>query len=152
MPPVNYAMWTHGHSMQIEYPERVLHVARFGSHISVEGKPGTDNWFHFAIPTPVIAHGARTFISSVLIEFATRSTDAIVRHVHVYDGRTKIAEHNDINLSGNIGLKRFDVAAYPAAQLGVGISVGVEFGVDPKSHIMDFFAAGCDFGPLLVHL
>mgnify|MGYP001404356031 CR=1 FL=1 len=51
---LSYASWIHGHSMAIEYPDRIVSQWRAGFSITVEGKRGTHNWFHFAIPTPVI--------------------------------------------------------------------------------------------------
>ena len=47
----------HGHAMQIEYPERLESFVRKGYHTRVYGKPGTDNWFHFAVPTLSILEG-----------------------------------------------------------------------------------------------
>ena len=75
------------------------------------------------------------------------SADAIVKHVHVYDGETKIVEHNNINLHGSAGFKRFDVPNHPAVKLGIGISIGVAFGVEGMPHHMEFISAGCDFVP-----
>jgi hypothetical protein len=43
--------------MHIEYPDRILSERRAGPYIQVVGKPGTENWFYLAIPTPVIVNG-----------------------------------------------------------------------------------------------
>jgi hypothetical protein len=74
----------------------------------------------------------------------TLSDDAVIRDVHIYDGPNKIAEHNGVDLSGNIGFSRFDAPTVPFVQWGVGISVGVRFG-ETGSRIMRFKSAGCDF-------
>jgi len=142
---ISYASWIHGHSMQIEYPDRISYVRRLGSKIHVEGWPGTGNWFHFAIPTPVIIDDIRLKIDSVLLRFRTGSTDAYVRHVHIYDGEYKIAEHNDIYLSEQNDLVRLAVPDKPYMHWGLGISIGVEFGLELMDHSMDFISAGCDF-------
>lgn len=142
---VSYASWIHGHSMQIEYPDRISYVRRIGSRINVVGWPGTGNWFHFAIPTPVIIDDVRLKIDSVLLSFRTGSTDAYVRHVHIYDGEDKIAEHNDIYLSEENDLVRLAVPDQPYVHGGIGISIGVDFGLELMDHSMDFIAAGCDF-------
>jgi len=142
---VSYASWIHGHSMQIEYPNQISYVRRVGSRIHLEGWPGTGNWFHFAIPTPVIIDDVRLRVDSVLLSFRTGSTDAFVRHVHVYDGENKIAEHNDLYLSEQNDLVRLTVPDKPYIQLGLGISLGVDFGLEIMDHSMDFIAAGCDF-------
>jgi len=144
-PIISYASWIHGHSMQIEYPDRIAAVRRAGFSINVEGKPGTSNWFHFAIPTPVIIDDVRLRADSVMLRFTTGSVDAFVQHVHVYDGEKKIAEHNDIDLSKENAFVRLAVPDSPLVQWGLGISIGVGFGVESMDHHMDFISAGCDF-------
>jgi hypothetical protein len=140
-----YASWIHGHSLQIEYPERVINVRRAGFSISLEGKPGSSNWFHFAIPTPVIINDVRLRAESVMLVFKTGSVDAFVRDIHVYDGATRIAVHDGVNLSKDHPFERFVIPDTPQIGLGLGISIGVAFGVESMSHTMEFFSAGCDF-------
>ncbi|MBN1509400.1 MAG: hypothetical protein JW955_21315 [Sedimentisphaerales bacterium] len=144
-PKISYASWIHGHSMQIESPDRLARLIRVGWCVFVEGKPGTENWFHFAVPTPVIIDDVRLQADSVMLRFATGSVDAFVRDVHVYDGRTRIAEFNDLNLSGAQDFVRLTLPGAPAMWQALGISVGVGFGVEAMDHGMEFFAAGCDF-------
>jgi hypothetical protein len=58
----HYEFWTHGVNVQIEYPHRiagrteeeVAEPRRSGWGTLVYQKENTTNWFHFAIPTPVI--------------------------------------------------------------------------------------------------
>lgn len=144
-PRIAYASWIHGHSMQIEYPDRIASERRAGFFIMIEGMPGTDNWFHFAIPTPVIINDVRLQPDSVMLCFQTNSTDALVQHVHVYDGGTIIAEYDDLNLSLLNSFVRYAVPNNHQMVLGLGISVGVSFGVEAMDHHMYFAAAGCDF-------
>ena len=138
------AMWTHGHSLQIEYPERIATEWRAGFYIEVTGKPNTQNWFHFAIPTKVIVNDQRLRVGSVMLLFQTLSANAVVRDVHIYDGDTSIAVHNGVNLSGDAGFRRFDVPNNPPVRWGVGISIGVDFGNGSGSRAMRFKSAGCD--------
>lgn len=57
-----YEFWTHGVDIQIEYPENIVGETgdepaaprRSGWGTLVFQKQNTSNWFHFAIPTPVI--------------------------------------------------------------------------------------------------
>lgn len=142
---ISYASWIHGHSMQVEYPDRIASEWRAGFGITVEGKPGTTNWFHFAIPTPVIIDDVRLRADKVMLRFKTGSVDAFVRHVHVYDGEKLIAAHNDVNLSKENLFVGFVVPDRPLVLWGLGISIGVGFGVEMMDHHMDFIAAGCDF-------
>ena len=142
---ISYASWIHGHSMQIEFPDRVPYQRRTGMSFDIEGQPGTDNWFHFAIPTPVIVNDVRLRAARIILNFKTFSIDAFVRHVHVYDGIYRIAQFDDINLSMDQPGVRLDIPEKPLMLLGLGISLGVGFGVEPMSHRMEFYAAGCDF-------
>jgi hypothetical protein len=145
-----YAMWAHGHSMQIEYPDRIDLERRIGSFIQVRGKPFTSNWFHFAIPTPVIVDRTRLLVGSVMIRFRT-GPGASVFAVHIYDGENRIAAHDGLNLSpqGNFVWPRFNVPAYPPIKWGLGISIGVKFGdsanLPPNKLLFEISSAGCDF-------
>jgi len=142
---ISYASWIHGHSMQVEYPDQIAAQRRTGMSFDIEGKPGTFNWFHFAIPTPVIINDVRLQADSVLLCFWTGSPDAFVQHVHVYDGRYRIAEFNDINLSQDQPFVRLTLPDAPQILQALGISLGVGFGVEAMAHNMEFYAAGCDF-------
>jgi len=142
---ISYASWIHGHSMQVEYPDQIARHDRKGWGTDIWGKPGTENWFHFAIPTPVIINDVRMQVDSVLLSFETASADAFVRDVHVYDGWNRIAMFDGVNLSGNQSVVRFTLPDTPAIGLGLGISLGVGFGVEAMDHLMRFYAAGCDF-------
>jgi C1A family cysteine protease len=139
------AMWIHGHSIQIESPEAIARLWKAGFYAEVEGKPGTNNWLHFAIPSKVIVKDRRLRVGSVMLLLETLSAGAIVRDVHIYDGDTKIAQHNGVNVTGNAGFVRFDVPTHPPVKWGIGISVGVTFKSGSASRVMRFKSAGCDF-------
>ena len=142
---ISHASWIHGHSMQIEYPDRIASERRTGFSLNLEGKPGSSNWFHFAIPTPVIIDDVRLRADSIMLRFKTGSVDAFVRDVHVYDGERLIAAHNGVNLSKDNFFVRLVVPDRPEMLWGLGISIGVGFGVEMMDHHIEFFAAGCDF-------
>jgi hypothetical protein len=141
----SYASWIHGHSMQVEYPDRIARHERIGWGTEIEGKPGTINWFHFAIPTPVIINDVRLQADSVMLCFRTGSIDAFVRDVHVYDGGNRIAVFDNLYLSQEQPITRLVLPGTPPMGFGLGISLGVGFGVEPMNHLMTFFAVGCDF-------
>jgi hypothetical protein len=69
------AMWIHGHSMQIEVPDSLARTWKAGFYIEIEGKPNSDNWFHFAIPSKVIVNDQRLRVGSVMLLCETLSTD-----------------------------------------------------------------------------
>jgi hypothetical protein len=142
---IAHAQWAHGTSMQVEYPDRLERVTRAGFYTYLYGKPNTTNWFHFAIPTPVIVDSKRLKIVCAILRFRTFSTNAIVKHVHIYDGYNKIASHDDVNLSGNNWFKKYGVAHKPFIYWGLGISIGVAFKAGTiGQRRMDFVSAGCD--------
>jgi peptidoglycan hydrolase-like protein with peptidoglycan-binding domain len=142
------ASWTHGTSIQVEDQGAVDSMRRFGFFTRIVGKAGTTNWFHFAIPTPVIVNDVRKSIGPCLLRFQTGGTAAVVRDVHIYDGEVRVAAHDFVNLSGSQPLARFGVAHAPAVLFGVGISIGVQFGRGTApQRSMDFISAGCDFRP-----
>jgi hypothetical protein len=144
-PGVSYASWIHGNCMQVEYPEDLVRLEHDGWGTVVEGKPGTINWFHFAIPTPVIINDVRLQADSILLSFATGSIDAFVRDVHVWDGSNRIAVFDNIYLPPGEPSPRIVLPGRPTMGFGLSISLGVGFGVEPMDHGMTFFAAGCDF-------
>lgn len=145
---IAHAMWTHGHSMQIEFPDLIAWVKRSGFSIRVHSigastkkKP---SWFHFAIPTPVIVNGNRLRVGSVLIRF--RVDGAAVKAVHVFDGEKKIAGKDNLDLKPtNWHVEKVSVPKNPDIKWGLGISIRVAFGMDGRE--IEFSSAGCDFLP-----
>jgi hypothetical protein len=142
---ISYASWIHGHSMQVEYPDRLARQEHNGWGTDIEGKPGTINWFHFAIPTPVIIDDVRLQADSIMLSFKTGSLDAFLRDVHVYDGGNTIAIFDNVYLSQEQPFVRLVLPDTPYMGQGLGISLGVGFGVEPMDHTMTFYAVGCDF-------
>jgi hypothetical protein len=138
-----HAMWIHGHSLQVEYPERLSKVERRGFSVRLTSpSAGQPNWLHFAIPTPVIVNDNRLRVGSVLVRF--KCGIASVKAVHVYDGETKIAAKDNLNLSPKQWhMERIQVPGTPQVHLGLGISVLVDFG--PDDRWVEFSSAGCDF-------
>ncbi len=142
------ASWTHGTSVQVELPDSLESVRRMGFFTRIVGKPGTTNWLHFAIPTPVIVDDRRLTYGPCMLRFVTGGAAAVVRDVHLYDGEVRVAAHDGVNLSGSQAFTRFGVAHAPKVLWGVGISIGVTFGQGTAAQrTMDFISAGCDFRP-----
>ncbi|NEP85950.1 MAG: S8/S53 family peptidase [Okeania sp. SIO2C2] len=138
-----HASWTHGTSVEVEYPERLKSFRKLGFYTLVEGKPGTTNWFHYAIPTPVIVNGKRLKLESVMVRFLTQA-DATVTNVHIYDDNRKIEAFNGLSLTGNHWFERFDVLNL-LVRYGIGVSLGVKFGTKSSGHYLAFLSAGGDF-------
>jgi peptidoglycan hydrolase-like protein with peptidoglycan-binding domain len=145
---IAHAMWTHGTSVQVEYPDRIEFIQRMGFFTRIVGKPNSNNWFHFAIPSPVIVDNKRLKVGPVILRFRTLAAQAYVRDVHVWDGSGLLALHNGVNLSGDHFFEPFGIPHCPPALWGLNISIGMEFRPGtPTNRTVDFIAAGCDFRP-----
>lgn len=143
---IEHAMWVHGTDIKIEVDANVESVRRFGFFTRLVGRPNTTNWYHFAIPTAVITHGNRLTFARAMLRFVTGGPAAVVRDVHIYDGSSRIAAHQGVNLSGSQGFAKFGVAHKPDVLWGAGISIGVTTGAgSADQRRMDFISAGIDF-------
>ena len=143
---IEQAMWAHGTDLHVEVDANVESVVRFGFFTRVVGRPNTTNWYHFAIPTPVIVKGNRLAICRAMLRLVTGGTSAVVRDVHIYDGSSRIAAHQAVNLSGNQLFAVFGVHHKPDVFWGTGISIGVTTGAGTATERrMDFISAGIDF-------
>lgn len=146
--PIAHAMWAHGTDLHVEVDANVESMRRYGFFTRVIGRPGTTNWYHFAIPTPVIVDGNRLAFARAMLRLITGGPSAVVRDVHIYDGSARIAAHNSVNLSGTLPFSVFGVPHKPNAFWGAGISIGVTTGAGTAAQRrMDIISAGIDFLP-----
>lgn len=138
-----HAMWIHGHSLQVEYPQKGT-IERKGFSAKYTSMGGAQpNWIHFAIPTPVIVSGTRLRVGSVMLRFKCGGGGR-VKAIHVYDGENKIVSKDNLNLGpAQWHFERVDVPGNPEINWGLGISILVDFG--PDDRVVEFSAAGCDF-------
>ena len=143
-----HAMWVHGTDIKVEIENNVESLQRYGFFTRIVGKPNTTNWYHFAIPTSVIVDSNRLAVGRAMLRFNTGGSQAVVRDVHIYDGSTRIAAHQSVNLSGNQPFAKFGVPHKPDVVWGIGISIGVRTGTGtPAQRRIDFISAGVDFLP-----
>jgi hypothetical protein len=118
---------------------------RKGSRIQLDGKANSSNWFHMAIPTPVIVEDNNLRIDSVMLRF--RTSGAAVTKVNVYDGENEIASHHGLSLNPeDWAFERFDVPGHPGFRWGIGISFKGEFGSRGTRRI-EVSSGGGDFLP-----
>lgn len=142
------ALWVHGTSVQAE--REGYHISRSRPGWGAEFMSQGDEWFHFAIPTPVIFGGYNSELEKCFVLFRT-TLGAKISMVHLYDGATKLKEFNDLNLSGAYDTKitPANTFAVPRAHLlyGLGISVRVLFGSSTPQGVpmICFTSAGADF-------
>jgi hypothetical protein len=142
--PIAHAMWIHGHSIRVEYPDRMDDdTRRVGGYFRLVGCANTSNWFHVAIPTAVIVEGNRLRVDSVMLRF--RASGASLTTVNVYDGQNIIASHDGLSLSPeDWAFERFDVPDEPKIRWGLGISFKVKFDAGTSRKI-EVSSAGADF-------
>jgi hypothetical protein len=147
--PINHAMWSHGHAMVVENPAALVSEWRAGFFIRTVGRPGTTNWFHFGIPTPVIVNDNRLTVDSALVRLKSAGTGAKITNVHVFDGERKIASHDGLSVAPTTWqMLRWAVPGRPEVLWGVGVTVGVSFtGGSDAANTLELSSAGVDFFP-----
>ena len=141
------ASWVHGSAVHIERERYFIskQCAGYGAEFHTYGQ----EWFHFAVPTPVLLLDMRVNIHKAFVLFKTFGTARVVA-LHIYDGGAKIWERNDLRIDGDHSKidasNNFDVPQRPVVY-GIGLSVLVNFG--PPSEIgvpgIRFVTAGVDF-------
>lgn len=144
---IDHALWVHGHSAEIEYPDRVASIVQKGYCVRVQGNPSTTNWLHFAVPTAVIVDDSRMRPLSILFRYRADGGGS-VEAVHVYDGERKIAtDESPTDTVDSDGWTRIRVGVnldeILSVDWGIGISIKLRFGSEGGQ--LEFESAGCDF-------
>ena len=149
--PKLQASWVHGAAVQ---PEQELYSiskqrAGYGAIFRTHGA----EWFHFAIPTPVIVDGLRSTVKKVFVLYKTEGT-AKITAVHVYDAAKQIFAMNNLKLTGDhsqsLDSSNSWLVTAHSMQFGLGISVHVDFGDATPGGVPSiwFTTAGADFETL----
>ena len=148
------ASWVHGSNVQIEREGYFTSKRRtgYGAYFNSHNQPGKGGeWFHFAIPTPVILDGQRSTLKKFFVFYKTKLT-AKITAVHVYDAGKKIASFANLSLSGDHSQSvdqdnSWVIAQAPQMKFGLGISVHVDFGSPTPSGVPGIWlvTAGADF-------
>ncbi len=144
------ASWVHGSSVQMEREGYFISKRRtgYGAHFNTHGK----EWFHFAIPTPVILDGQRASLKKIFVFYKTEGA-AKITAVHVYDGGGKpFKKFDNLSHSGDhsTGVDKDNswvITPVHSMGFGLGISVLVNFGAATTSGVPGilFVTAGADF-------
>jgi hypothetical protein len=141
------AFWVHGVNVQMEREGYFISKRRYGFGAKFNTHGG--EWFHFAIPTPVILDGQRSSLKKVFVFYKTEGT-AKITAIHVYDAGKKIKAFDNLSLSGDHSRKIDQYNSWSFTQtiyFGLGISVHVDFGEKRKGSVpgIMFTTAGADF-------
>ena len=137
------AMWVHGSIVEAENPVTVERKKGWGAQF---GGRSQINWFHIPLTIPTVLDGARPQLAKIFVLY--RTNKAVVKSVHVFDGPRKIRGFDGLTFSGDHsgiidGWNNWTITPNISIQFGLGISVGVEFGVDQGDIL--FTSAGADF-------
>jgi hypothetical protein len=150
------AMWIHGTAAAVEDPNGLIPngIIREGVGTRFFAHSGSFNWFHMAIPTPVILDGARPKLVKVFVFY--RLGSGRIKNVHIWDGPARVKEFNGLNLwgdhPGSIDASNSWTISPPLTiKFGLGISIGIQFNtnIDTPDTVdkLEFLTttAGADF-------
>ena len=103
MVPPKEAYSIHGSAIQIEVPENLSGLRRWGGGVQLAGKPNTTNVFHFPITIRLIREGEFnpglcSYVVGLWFTFASGSKAKVV-HVFANAGNTQIFGKLNVNLS-----------------------------------------------------
>ena len=150
------AFWVHGVSVQEEREGNFILKERHG-YAAIFKTHGRE-WFHFAVPTPVMSDGDHSFVKKVFVLYKTGGT-ARITAIHVYDAGKRIAAFEKLSLTGDHSdnVDAWNSWAMPKIpsgptsihmmSFGLGISVCVDFDGPTTGDVPEiwFTAAGADF-------
>jgi hypothetical protein len=137
-----FASWAHGNALTVENPESLAEIRHMGWGTDMRVRPGQGSWFHIPVPTPVIVNDVRAKLARVFVMFDSEPGQGRIRNVHVFDGPNRIAEFNDLSLSGHHsggldGSNQFDLPTPHEVLWGIGVTfffqaaVGIDSAIPP---------------------
>ena len=142
---LKYASWIHGTAVQFENESWAVRALRQGFYTTVTpSNEATSGWVHFAIPTPVIVNNVRLKAQSAMIRFTT-GPQASIGAVHVWDGETRIFNHDGVNYKGNLQFVREVIPGTPEVKWGTNISILLNFNGRGADAWVELISAGIDF-------
>ena len=86
----------------------------------------------------------RYHLNKVFVCFRTPSANVRVISIHVYDGSTKLATFDHLNLHGSQDMREFVIPACPPVHRGICVSLAVDFG-DSDERWIELESVGADF-------
>ena len=142
---LKHAAWIHGTAVQFENQSWAVRALRQGFYTTVTpSNEATSGWVHFAIPTPVIVNNVRLKAQSAMIRFTT-GPKASIGAVHVWDGETRIFNHDGVNHKGNLQFVREVIPGQPDVNWGTNISIFLKFDGGGADAWVQLISAGIDF-------
>ncbi|MCO6008604.1 hypothetical protein NE236_26885 [Actinoallomurus purpureus] len=116
----------------------------FGAHYYL--KPGKSNWFHVAIPTPVIVEDRRATLGRVMVLYSITEQFGALQAVDVWDGPNRILHRDGLSIDGNHagGLDAFNTWNVNHDGIAWGVGISMLF-TSPGGADIYFASAGGDF-------
>jgi hypothetical protein len=145
-----YELWTHGVNVKIEYPDRIVGMAgderaeprRSGWGTLVHQKKNTTNWFHFAIPTPVIIDNQEAELRFIRLR-AEINENARIDMIHFrHDNR--IIYSQEVNITNSSVDETFQ-SPRTVIRRGVALCIHVSFLSGDTRGMVIFKGAGGAF-------
>ncbi|MEV0612096.1 DUF6623 family protein [Nonomuraea sp. NPDC050404] len=132
------AMWTHGNAVIPETPHLLHECTRFGFGTQTKLHRGTKQWFHVAMPTPVILQGVRPRLKRVFILGRSDVSSCITR-VHIFDNNNRVEDRGVLICGDKLQIKPDNtIELNHPIFLGLGISMFI----DSSTFEASFFFAG----------
>jgi hypothetical protein len=156
---IKRAVWVHGNAVVAERPGDLAGEVRIGWGSKFLLKPGSDNWFHVSIPTPVLIDGVRPKLSKVFVLFATSKAEgggmlqgSSITALHVYDGAKKVKSFGETRMGKHTAqidaANTWAVDAPLTIYYGLGLSIHArapQVTSDDAPQPVEFATIGADF-------
>ncbi len=118
-------LWTHGNALVIESKAVLAEQLNHGYGADMTLHASAASWFHIPIPSPPQDSTTAVWLSRVFLLYDI--DQAFLTNVHIYDGKKKIAEFNNLQLGAYHGnavdaQNTFTLPTPHAVQTGIGIS------------------------------
>jgi hypothetical protein len=136
--------WTHGSSVQVEYPQVVKFIRRTGYGTVVRQSEKTSNWFHFAIPTPTTIDDDYTVKHYDVFLKGIVNENAKIAKVHVWDGDSRRYKNDNLSIIGKKFDEKFNIPDNEVNR-GLVVCVFVEFLSGTPMGEVRFISAGAKF-------
>ena len=122
-----FVFWTHGVAVQVEdMGAPGLHIQRAGWGAEIRQNRDTANWFHFAMPTPLLMGDAGVNLRSVSVHFGS-SHGITIRTVRVHEAAVVVFDAGDLS-HDSLGSTQLDLSVPERPATGpIVICVNVEF-------------------------
>ncbi|MGW0807854.1 DUF6623 family protein [Nonomuraea sp. NPDC002799] len=134
------AMWIHGNAVIPETPQLLHQCTRFGFGTQVKLHRNTKQWFHVAMPTPVIIGGVRPKLKRVFI-LGNSDVSSCITRVHIFDNTNRL-EDRAVTICGDKLAIRTENTIALNHTIFFGLGITMFMNSDSGSFEASYFFAG----------